>query len=70
MHGVVDRRAFLAAVGAASLAGCMGSPGASAGGATADDGGGEPALPTTDSLPLPLPPAEITERSVSGGPAG
>jgi hypothetical protein len=75
MDRTVARRGFLAAVGAASLAGCIGRDGDGSGGGSTgdDDASGTPASaappPTADrSLPLPFPPADLGDMAVSGGP--
>jgi len=71
MDRAVGRRGFLAAVGAASLAGCLGDAGAgpdeveTAGTTTAD---GESPPTAERSLPLPFPPADLRDMAVSGGP--
>lgn len=67
MDSRTGRRGFLAAAGAFALAGCAGSPGATAGTGESGDAPGDPPVPTTEALPLPLPPDAIAEQSVSGG---
>ena len=73
MDRAVGRRGFLATVGTASLAGCLGGAGAG----TDEAGGGDASPATTEgaspptaerSLPLPFPPADIRDMAVSGGP--
>jgi len=83
MRQPVDRRAFLAALGVTSLAGCLGggrdggsgpdTPGAVTEGGTKTTGGTDDVArggpPTTDeTLPLPMDPEAIQEEAVSGGP--
>jgi len=84
MTRLTSRRAFVAAVGVAAVSGCLGSrqSGGSGGGptdtveptsepqptATDEPEAGVPP-PTADSrLVLPMTPAEISDRAVSGGP--
>ncbi|WP_144901200.1 DUF3179 domain-containing protein [Halobellus captivus] len=77
----VTRRAVLAGLGAASLAGCLGrvddaSTAAptedevgTSGTVTAEGGGDAVSVPMADErLPLPMEPDELRRRSVSGGP--
>ena len=71
MDRAVGRRGFLAAVGAASLAGCLGDAGAGpdeveTAGTTAP--GGESPPTAGRPLPLPFPPADLRDMAVSGGP--
>ena len=83
MQQIADRRAFLAAVGVASLAGCLGggrsggsqsdAPGTGTEGSTRSSVSTESATqgspPTAEeTLPLPMEPAALQEESVSGGP--
>ena len=79
----VGRRAFLATVGAVALAGCTGGSesdapagfaaeptptrvGTTTGTTTGSTAAGPPMV--SERLPLPLEPAAISERAVSGGP--
>jgi len=65
METLVGRRRFLAAAGAAALAGCLGGGGRSA--TDTVQASGRP--PTTDAdRPLPMEPSALRERAVSGGP--
>ena len=66
MNRRVRRRRFLAAVGATALAGCLGGEATEpAADATRTAGSG---VPTADEpLPLPMEPAALSDRAVSGG---
>lgn len=64
----VRRRGFLAAVGAAAMAGCLGDDGGSVTtGGTDTTPSGPPTAPA--QLPLPKSPAQLSEAAVSGGPS-
>jgi len=68
MTGRFNRRSFLAALGTAALAGCLGDSAGS--GSTASDTPATDGVPTADDrLPLPMDPATISDRAVSGGPS-
>ncbi|MFB6196546.1 MAG: DUF3179 domain-containing protein [Haloplanus sp.] len=68
----LSRRRFVAAAGLASLAGCSGgwetsNPGTTPAGTRTPNASS--AIPTADErLPLPMSPAQLREKAVSGGP--
>lgn len=57
---------MLAGIGAASLSGCTGGGGSDESAAASGDGSPPPT--SDERLPLPMEPAALRERSVSGGP--
>lgn len=83
MQRLVNRRAVLAAVGVASLAGCIGGgqndgSGDKSANASSDESGqpadqpgtGGTSPPTTgERLPLPMDPPSLRNKAVSGGPS-
>jgi hypothetical protein len=71
MQRVLSRRTFLATVGVASLAGCLGSGQSSTPEDQSGDGdSGSTGPPSAaDRLPLPLEPSAVREQAISGGPS-